>query len=119
VAHALAAPTGRRAIIVYDGLAIDPLAVYLPGVPLTDPAGPVDVSEVDVVGYPWQATPAPLPPHVKLIGTKRVDDSLVARFSIAGGWRLTPGQIANTGSGLLGPAPQGAAVLLQGTRANG
>ena len=119
VAHALAAPTGRRAIIVYDGLAIDPLVVYLPGVPLTDPAGPVDISEVDVVGYPWQATPAPLPPHVKLIGTKRVDDSLVARFSIAGGWRLTPGQIANTGSGLLGPAPQGAAVLLQGTRANG
>jgi hypothetical protein len=119
VAHALGAPSGPRAVIVYDLLAIDPLAVYLPGVSWKAAPGPVTVGEVDVVGYPWQATAARLPPHVKLITTKRVDDSLVARFSIAGGWRLTPGEIAMTGSRLLGPAPPGPNVLLQGTRANG
>ena len=119
VAQALGAPAGSRAVIVYDGLATDPLAVYLPGVPWKDPVGPVSVGEVDVVGYPWQTTAAPLPTGVKLIATRRVDDSLVARFSIAPGWRLTPGQIALRGGRLLGPAPQGAVVLVQGAHAAG
>ncbi len=114
VAKALGPPTGPRAVIVYNGLATDPLAVYLRGVPWTDPVGPVSVDEVDVVGYPWQTTADPLPRGIKLIATKRVNDSLVARFSIAHGWRFTAGQVAIHGGRLLGPAPQGAVVLLQG-----
>ncbi len=113
VAHALGPASGRRAIVVYNGLATDPLAVYLRGVPWTEPGGQVSVNEVDVVGYSWQAPGHPLPSDVKLIATKRVGDSLVARFSLARGWRLTREAIGIRAPGLLGPAPAGPTVLVQ------
>ena len=113
VAEALGAASGRRAIVVYNGLATDPLAVYLRGVPWTEPRGVVRVNEVDVVGYAWQTPGRPLPADVKLIGTKRIGDSLVARFAIAGGWRGTRAAIGTRAPGLLGPAPAGPTVLVQ------
>ena len=119
VAKALGPPTGPRAVVVYDGLATDPLAVYLRGVPWTDPVGPVSVDEVDVVGYPWQTMAVRCRGGVKLIATKRVNDSLVARFSIADGWRFTAGQVAIHGGRLLGPAPQGAACSCRARRTAG
>jgi mannosyltransferase len=114
VARALGpAPPGERAIVVYDGLATDPLSVYLRGVPWTEPVGPVRVGEVDVVGYPWQTMPGVLPTGVRLIGTRRVAGYLVARFSLANGSPQTPGQISSRAVALLGPAGPGAAVLVQ------
>jgi 4-amino-4-deoxy-L-arabinose transferase-like glycosyltransferase len=113
VAQALGSSSGPRAIAVYDGLGTDPLAFYLRGVPWKEPAGQVSVSEVDVVGYVWQAPAEPLPPDIKLIATRRVGDSLVARFSLARGWRLTRTGIAGRASGLLGPGSSAPAVLVQ------
>jgi hypothetical protein len=113
VAQALGASSGPRAVIVYDGLGTDPLALYLSRVPWKEPPGPVDVSEVDVVGYVWQAPANPLPPDVKLIAIRRVGDSLVARFSLAREWRLPRSGIAARASGLLGPGSPGPTVLVQ------
>ena len=119
VAQALGPARSRRAIVVYDGLATDPLMLYLHGVAWTSPPGPVGASEVDVVGYTWQAIPATLPPGVKLIGTRRGDGYLVARFAVPAAARLGTGQIADRASTLLGPAPAGAAVLVQSAPAAG
>jgi mannosyltransferase len=120
VAQSLGAAKTPRAIVVYDGgLATDPLAFYLHGVPWTEPAGPVRVGEVDVIGYPWESMPAVLPANVRLIGTRSVDGYLVARFSIAGGWRLTRDQIGVRGGQLLGPGPTSPSVLVQAARAAG
>jgi mannosyltransferase len=113
VAKALGSPSRTRAVIVYDGLATDPLALYLRGVPWKEPAGRVGVTEVDVVGYVWQAPANPLPSDVKLIDTRRVGDSLVARFSLAREWRFAPNAIGARASGLLGPGSPGPAVLVQ------
>jgi uncharacterized membrane protein len=113
VAQALGSPSGPRAVIVYDSLGTDPLAFYLRGVPWTEPAGPVGVSEVDVVGYPWQTPTNRLPANVRLIATRRVGGSLVARFSLVHEWRLTRTGIAAGASGLLGPSPAGPTVLVQ------
>jgi mannosyltransferase len=113
VAQALGSPAGPRAITVYDGLGTDPLALYLRGVPWKEPAGLVGVTEVDVVGYVWQTPANPLPPGVRLMATRRVGDSLVARFSLAGGWRLTRTAIGARASTLLGPASSGPVVLVQ------
>jgi len=127
VARALgpeASGTGSRAIVAYDGgLATDPLAIYLRGVPWsqiylsgqssTQRAAPVSVGEVDVVGHTWQALARPLPAGVRLIGTRVVDDFLVDRFALAPVRRLTPIQIANLAPQLLGPGTSGPAVLVQ------
>jgi mannosyltransferase len=118
VAQALGPARSPRAIVVYDGFATDPLGVYLHGVPWTEPTGPVSVGEVDVVGYRWQTMPAVLPANVRLIGTRTVNGYLVARFSIAGGWRATREQIGLRGDRLLGPGPPGPAVLVQSARAD-
>jgi hypothetical protein len=79
----------------------------------------VAVSEVDVVGYVWQAPENPLPADVRLIGTRRAGDSLVARFALASEWRLTPTGIGARAAGLLGPASPGPAVLVQRASATG
>ena len=114
VAKALGPAAGRRAIVLYDGgLATDPLMLYLKGVPWTQPSGQVPVDEVDVVGYSWQTLGDGLGSRVRLIGSKRVNDYLVDRFSLASPWRLTPAQIATRAPKLLGPWPQSAAVLVQ------
>jgi hypothetical protein len=54
-----------------------------------------------------------LPADIKLIATRRVGDSLVARFSLARGWRLTRTGIAGRASGLFGPGSSAPAVLVQ------
>jgi uncharacterized membrane protein len=119
VAQALGPPSGTRAIIVYDSLGTDPLALYLRGVPWTGPAGPVGVTEVDVVGYPWQTPADRLPAKVKLISTRRVGGSLVARFSLLREWRFTRDGIAVRVSGLLAPSPPGPTVLVQRAHTTG
>jgi mannosyltransferase len=120
VAAALGPATGQRAIVAYDGqFATDPLAIYLPDVPWTEPVGgQVKVGEVDVVGYTWQLVGSghPLPPGVKLIGRRRVNGYLVDRFSIDPAWVLTRAGIRARAGDLLGPGPSGAAVLVQSPR---
>jgi mannosyltransferase len=111
VARALGRAPQARAIVLYDGLGTDPLSFYLHGVRWSAPVGAVSVGEVDVVGYSWQTLSATLPPGVRLIGSRRVDGFLVARFSVTGGWRATTGEIAGRATGLLG-AP-GSVVLVQ------
>ncbi len=113
VAQALGSASGPRAIVAYDSFATDPLSVYLPGVPWTEPDGPVSVGEVDVIGYRWQTMPTALPADVRLIGTRRVDGYVVARFSLDRPWRLTRAEIGARAPGLLGPGPAGAPVLVQ------
>ncbi len=119
VAQALGAASTPRAITIYDGFATDPLMVYLPGVPWNQPTGRVGIGEIDVVGYTWQTLANPLPPGVKLIGTERVNGYLVARFSLARPWLLTPDEIGARAVGLLGPGPTAPPVLVQSARAAG
>jgi len=114
VAAALGRPTASRAVVVYDGLATDPLATYLPGVPWTEPSAAVSVSEVDVVGSTWQRSATRLPAGARLIGSRVVDGFLVDRFATDPAWITTPSAIAlRAASELLGPEPPDAAVLVQ------
>jgi hypothetical protein len=119
VAQALGSASSPRAIVAYDTFATDPLSVYLPGIPWTEPNGPVGVGEVDVVGYRWQTMPAALPSGVRLIATRRVDGNVVARFALDRPWQLTRAEIGARASGLLGPGPAGAPVLVQRTSGAG
>ncbi len=117
VAAALGSAPGTRAIIADDGqFATDPLAVYLPGVPWTEPAkGAVTVGEVDVVGYVWQ-TLGRLPAGLQLISSKTVNDYVVDRFSVAPAWTLSRQAIAQRAATLVVPATAGPAVLVQSPR---
>ena len=117
VASALGpAPAAGRAIVAYDGsIASDPLATYVPRVawtqvPLSQKAS---VGEIDVIGRTWQSVAHPLPPNARLIGSKRVDDFLVARFAIAPAVPVSRATIATAAPTLLGPAPPSGLVLLQ------
>ncbi len=111
VAAALGRPHGTRAVVLYDGLGTDPLTFYLPRVPWSQSRAPVTIREVDVVGSTWQhASPRT---GARLISTRAVDGYLVARFSLASPWHLTPGEIAARAQSLLGPAPASTAVLVQ------
>ncbi|MBV8713244.1 MAG: glycosyltransferase family 39 protein [Solirubrobacterales bacterium] len=116
VARALGpAPPGGRAIVAYDSaLASDPLATYLPGVAWNQSgdAAPT-VREIDVVGHAWQAVGRPLPAGVRLIGTRVVDDFLLARFAIEPARRLSTPQIDAAAPSLLGPAGASGVVLVQ------
>jgi 4-amino-4-deoxy-L-arabinose transferase-like glycosyltransferase len=115
VADALGPAAGPRAILAYDsGFAAQPLAVYLHGVPWSQPAQtPVTVGEVDVVGSVYQQPPAKLPPGTRLLSSRAVKGGfLVDRFLVPG-WRLTPAAIAQRAPALLGPAGSTPAVLLQ------
>ena len=116
VARALGTATGSRAIVAYDGsFANDPLAVYLPGIPWTEPSNRAvtRVGEVDVVGYRWQTLGRPLPAGFRLIATKAINDFVVARFSIDPSRSLSRARIAARAGSLLGPPVVGAAVLIQ------
>jgi mannosyltransferase len=114
VASALGLAPVTRAIVADDGsLATDPLAIYLPGVPWTEPAtGTVTVGEVDVVGYTWQ-TLGRLPRGVRLIASKTVNDFVVDRFSLDPAWTLSRQVIAARAAPLLAPATPAPAVLVQ------
>jgi uncharacterized membrane protein len=115
VAAALGPPSGSRAILAYDsGFAAQPLAIYLHGVPWSQPPPtPVTVGEVDVVGSVYQQPPQNLPAGAKLLSSKVVKGGfLVDRFAVPG-WRLTPAQLAARAPTLLGPAGAAPAVLFQ------
>ena len=111
VAAALGGARATRAIVVDDGLGTDPLAVYLPRVDWNTPSSAVSVSEVDVIGSPWQQ--AVSSSRAALITSRVVDGNLVVRFRVRPRWTLTPAAIASRAPALLGPAPPGAAVLVQ------
>jgi mannosyltransferase len=122
VAAALGTSAGPRAIVAYDsGFAAQPLTIYLHGVPWSRPRQePVMVDEVDVVGGFYQAPPARLPAGIKLLSDRTVKGGLrVARFAVAPSWTATPAAIGQRASALLGPAPPGPAVLLQGSSSQG
>lgn len=121
VAGALGSASGPRAVVVNDDLGTDPLKFYLRGVPWTSPTHPVAVGEVDVVGYSVQSVADPLPPGVKLLATKRVNDFLVARFSVESPWPagLTPREIGSRAGSLLADGPPGQVVLVQNPRVSG
>jgi mannosyltransferase len=116
VARALGpAPPAGRAIVAYDGaLASDPLATYLPRVAWAQGslAGTTAVPEIDVVGHTWQSIGHPLPANARIIGSKKVDDFLVARFAMPP-VGLNRGQVAAVAPNLLGPAPPTGLVLFQ------
>ena len=118
VATALGPARASRAIVANDGsAATDPLAFYLPGAPWSGaPAGPVAVDEVAVVGHRWQTLGHPLPAGVRLLGSRTVDDFVVARFSIGAARPLSQPQIRALAGQLLTPPVPGAAVLVQSPR---
>jgi mannosyltransferase len=109
VAAALGPSRGARAIVVYDGLGTDPLKLYVPRVYWQPPAAQPAVSEIDVVGSPYQTTARPLPPGLRLTGSRVVARYLVDRFSVAPGNTVSPAAMA----ALLTPAPPTASVLIQ------
>ncbi len=114
VAAALGTPSSERAIVAYDGsFAADPLTFYMPGIPWTQPSGPVRVGEIDVVGSVWQRRPGKLPAGVRLIGSRDVDGYKADRFALSAPERLTAAQLARRAGMLLGPSVPGAAVLIQ------
>jgi len=115
VAAALGHPLSRRAIVAYDGpFAVTPLSIYLPGVSLNQPSDAgVTVSELDVVGNTWQTAATRMPAGMRLIGTRVVNQFLIARFSITPARRLTPAAINSEAASLVSPASAGAATIVQ------
>lgn len=119
VAAALGRSSSPRAIVAYDGgFAAVPLSLYLGArtVSTATPA-PVAVREIDVVGSPFASTPQRLGSGVTLLSSRLTGGYLVRRFALARPVLLTPAAVAARAGDLLGPAPPGAAVLLQGAAA--
>jgi hypothetical protein len=116
VASALGTPAGRRAIVVYDAqLATDPLEFYLRGVPWGGGAGPgaVPVSELAIVGSPFDTQRSRLPAGTSMISRRVVDGYLVVRYRLAQPQALTSTEIATRAGEMLGPVPPAPAVLVQ------
>jgi mannosyltransferase len=114
VAAALGRPSGPRAIVAPDdgAFATVPLTLYLRG--SSQPGGaPVDVRELDVVVRNWRSVTPNLPPGVRLIGTRVVDEFLVARFSLASTSRVTPAEISARAGTLTAPASAGGEPIVQ------
>ncbi len=114
VARLLGTSRSTRAIVALDGsLATDPLALYLPRVPSSQPRGAVSVSEVDVVAGAYE-TPAPrLPAGVRLLGRGGANGFSVARFSVSPDWLGTPEQISSRAGTLMSAAAAAPAVLIE------
>ncbi len=113
-ARLLGASPSRRAIVAVDGsLATDPLALYLPRVPWSQPHGPVSVSEVDVVAGTYETPAARLPAGARLIGRGSVHGLTVARFAVSPAWQGTPEQIAARAGTLLSAPSAAPAVLIE------
>jgi mannosyltransferase len=113
VASALGKPSGRRAVVAYDGgFAAVPLALYLHGNALaTGSASPLTISEIDVVGRRWQTTPSRLPGGLRVLSAQQIGTYLVKRFVLPTEARLTPAQIDARAQELLGPGPPDGAVI--------
>jgi mannosyltransferase len=123
IAAALGRPTGRRAIVAYDGqFATGPLSIYLPGVAWAGPGtadlppDPVAIRELDIIGAAGD-TLARLPRGIRLIGTRTVDGYEVDRLRLPAGWRATPAATLRRATTLLTPATGDAALILQGRSA--
>jgi hypothetical protein len=115
VATALGHPAGPRAIVADDGaFAVVPLSLYLHG-SWQPSGGPVSIDELDVVGWTWQQATTRALPGVRLIGTRAVDQFLVARFALSSSPSLTPAEINARAASLLTPAQAGGEVLMQRT----
>jgi hypothetical protein len=115
VAAALGHGSAPRAVVAYDGgYAAEPIALYLKGqtFALGDPTA-FRVDEIDVVGSPWQSSPARLPGAARLLSSRQLGPYLVRRFRLAAPVQLTPGQIAARAGQLLVPATQDPAVVVQ------
>jgi hypothetical protein len=118
-ASALGTGDRPRAIVAFDGNAAEqPLSVYLrtpfsySGRPESEQ--PVRVSEVDVVGDADQAMATRLPPGVRLIERRIVNNILVVRFELSRAWILSPAGLAARAGALVGPATgRDPAVLIQ------
>jgi mannosyltransferase len=124
VAAALGPASGSRAVVAYDGgFAAQPLAIYLPRVPWSfsgeTGGNPVTVSEVDVIGNVYQASPRVLPSGARRISSRTVDGFLVDRFALDPAWTATPAAIGARAGSLLGPPSGVPAVLLQGAPGRG
>jgi uncharacterized membrane protein len=118
VAAALGRSRGERAIVAYDGvLESGPLSVYLPNVSWAGPgqtplpAGPVAVSELDIVGpgVPVGRLPAGFRPIV----ATTVHGYHITRLHLPVGWHATPPMIVSRATTLLGLPSADAAVILQ------
>jgi mannosyltransferase len=118
VAAALGSPTGTRAIVAYDGqFATGPLSFYMPGIPWSGPgepagtdAGPVTITELDIVGDSGQQRGA-LPDGVRLISDRTVDGYLVDRFKLPAPQHSTPLQITALAMALLSPGTNVAPII--------
>jgi hypothetical protein len=86
----------------------------MPGVPwLYSPPTAARVSEVDVVGNPYQLPTSRLPTATKLLSVANVHGLVVERFAVAPAWRLTPRQIGQRTNELLGTNSLQPLVLIQ------
>src|SRR5579875_609271 len=114
VAAALGAQEGTRAIAAYPGqFATGPLSWYLPRVPWAGPggrtpAGPVTVSELDVIANAAGPPPAP-PAAARVIAAPVVDGYQIVRYALAAPVRGDAGALAALAERLFpvpGLAPQ-------------
>jgi hypothetical protein len=120
IAVALGKSSVTRAVVADDGeLAAGPLSIYLPRIAWAGPGEKLNsspaletVSELDIVGNPWQALAKPLPSGVKLIGSRAVDGYDVDRFSLSRPWHLSRAQIGRQAPALLGPTSSGLPVVM-------
>jgi mannosyltransferase len=114
-AAALGHADTQRAIVAYEGeVAAQPMTLYLPGTSWAPPPEtPVSIGEVDVVANSFETEANRLPAGARLLVSKTVNGILVDRFALSPAWRLTPAQIAARADALVGPAPAGAAVVIQ------
>ena len=118
VAAALGSPRSSRAIVAYDGdFAAGPLSIYLHGVAWSGPgqapqsSAPVSVSELDIVGSPYQTLS--LPPGTRLLSSRTVDGYRVVRVALPRPWQLSPQAIGQRAQQVLSPAPPLPSVLIQ------
>jgi hypothetical protein len=120
VAAALGTAHGTRAIVAYPGqFATAPLSLYLHGTPWTGAgappgigAGPVTISELDIVGNTAE-TLSRMPAGVRLISSRAVDNYRVVRLALDTPWHTDGAEIGARALTLLGPAPPGPAVMIQ------
>ncbi|MGI8712305.1 MAG: hypothetical protein ACR2NR_03810 [Solirubrobacteraceae bacterium] len=120
VAAALGPAHGTRAIVAYPGqFATGSLSIYLRGVPWSGPgehasaAGPVTISELDVVANAGQQLTQAHHPGARLTGRATVNGYVIYRFRLSAPWPTTSPAIADRANALLYLPPTGSAVMVQ------